>query len=334
MKLLVITNNPERASFRQRIGVYLDTLRSKGIDAKVGKLPNGALARLKLFRTASEFDGVFLHKKGLNIFDAFWLRRYSKKIIFNFDDAIMYSDKTPERYSHSHFTSFRRSVKLADMIIVGSSYLAEHARPYNSNVEVLPIGLNVRNYNVEQSVSKDDKIRLVWIGSKNTLRYLAEIKPALEEIGSHFDNVVLRIICDDFFELENMPVEKYLWSKETRAIDLAGGDIGLAPLPSNRFTKGKCSFKVLEYAASGLPVVASPVGTNSDYVRDNSTGFLATDMKMWVDRIMQLIENKPLREKMGRQGRDFAENFDVSVIGKKLDVLIRQCLKDDTMTAK
>ena len=118
MNLLILSNNLNRAGFRQRIAVYLDTLRTNGIDCEVVKLPSGSLARRKLFKRAAEFDGVLLHKKGLNPFDAIWLRRYSKKLIYHFDDAIMYSDKTPERNSRSHFIPFRRSVKLADMVIL------------------------------------------------------------------------------------------------------------------------------------------------------------------------------------------------------------------------
>jgi len=328
MKLLVITNNPDRASFKQRIGVYLDVLRANDIDCEVAQLPCGTLARRKLFKKAADFDGVFLHKKKLNLVDAFWLRRYSRKIIYNFDDAIMYSDKNPEHYSRSHFIPFRRSVKLADMVIAGSSYLAEHARRFNPNVEVLPIGLKVSDYKHDRIVKANGKIRLVWIGSRSTLSYLKEIKPAIEEIGARFKNVILRIICDDFLELENMFVEKRLWSQDTRGIDLATSNIGLAPLPENQFTRGKCSFKVLEYSAACLPVIASPVGTNSDYVHDNVTGFLVTDTRQWVDRITQLIENPQLREKMGQEGCAFAQKFDVSVIGKQLAELITECLRD------
>ena len=218
-----------------------------------------------------EFDGVFLQKKGLNPFDAFWLRKYSKKIIYDFDDAIMYSPKTPERYSLSHFRRFRRTAKLADMVIAGNSYLAEHARKFNSNVEILPTGLDVKAYKSGTKSKNDDKIRLVWIGSQSTLKYLAEIKPTLEEIGSRFDNVILRIICDNFIDLRKMPVEKCPWSEQTQVIDLATSDIGLAPLPDNRFTRGKCGFKVLQYAAAGLPVVASPVGVNTEYISDGIT---------------------------------------------------------------
>jgi len=328
MNLLILSNNLNRASFRQRIAVYLDTLRANDIDCEVVKLPSGTLARRKLFKRAADFDGVFLHKKKLNFVDAFWLRKYSKKVIYNFDDAIMYSDKNPEHYSRSHLIPFRRTVRLADMVIAGSSYLAEHARKFNRNVEVLRIGLKVSDYMPDCPAKVDDKIGLVWIGSSSTLKYLAEIKPALEEIGSCFNDVILRIVCDDFLELENMLVEKRLWSKDTRGIDLATSDIGLAPLPDNRFTRGKCSFKVLEYSAAGLPVIASPVGTNSDYVRDNVTGFLVTDNRQWVDRITQLIENPQLRGKMGQEGRAFAQKCDVSVIGEQLTRLITDCLQD------
>ncbi|MEA3226237.1 MAG: glycosyltransferase family 4 protein [Planctomycetota bacterium] len=332
MKLLILTNNPNRASFKQRIGVYFDTLQAGGIDCEIAKIPAGSLARRKLFKRAAHFDGVFLHKKGLNPLDAFWLRRYSRKIIYNFDDAVMYSDKNPERYSRSHFVPFRRSVRLADMVICGSSYLAEHARPFNSNVKILPLGLKVNDYDCDSHADEDDKVRLVWVGSESTLSYLEEIKPAIEQIATRFDNVVLRIICDDFPEFENISVEKRLWSKDTLATDLATSDIGLAPLPDNPFTRGKCSFKVLEYSAAGLAVVASPVGTNASHVRENTTGFLAANVSEWVAKITKLIENPQLRRKMGQAGIKQAANFDIGIIGKELCALITECIKKDKAT--
>jgi glycosyltransferase involved in cell wall biosynthesis len=328
MHLLVISNNPRRASFRQRISVYLDALRANGIDCEVAKLPAGSLARLKLFKHASDFAGVFLHKKGLNLFDAFWLCKYSKKIIYDFDDAVMYSPKAPERDSASHFRPWRRSVNLADVVIAGNNYLAELARKFNSNVKILPTGLDTNAYKVETNQKKDDKVRLVWIGSKSTLRYLAEIKPALEEVGSRFDSVVLRVVCDEFFDLRNMVMEKCTWSGETQVRDLITSDIGLAPLPDNRFVRGKCGFKALQYAAAGLPTVASPVGVNAEYVKDDATGFLAVNTQQWVDRIIQLVENPQLRERMGQEGRNRVQEFDVKVLGEQLVDLIKSGIKD------
>jgi len=322
MNLLIVTNNPRRASFRLRIEVYLDTLQANDIDCEVAQLPSGNLARRKLFKKAADFDGVFLHRKILNLFDAFWLRRYSRKIIYDFDDALMYSDRKPGCNDWSRQRRFHRSVELSDLVISGNSYLAEHVQKFNPRVEVLPTGLDIKAYKPERRAKNDGKIRLVWIGSKSTLKYLAEIKPALEEVGSRFDNAVLRIICDDFFGLQNMEVEKYQWHKDTEVVDLITSDIGLAPLPDDRFTRGKCGFKILQYEAAGLPVVASPVGVNAEYVCDGVTGFHAKNASQWIDKISELIENTELRRRMGKKGQARMKNFDIDEIGKRLLDLI------------
>ncbi|MBI4791893.1 MAG: glycosyltransferase family 4 protein [Deltaproteobacteria bacterium] len=329
MKLLILTNNPERASYRQRIGMYLETLETHGIACTTAVLPAAPLARYRLFRKAREFDGVFLHKKGLNLLDAYNLRRNCRRLIYNYDDAVMYSDRRPDRVSLSHLLPFRRTARMADMIIVGSPYLAEQSRQLNANVKVLPIGLDTGDYQVKQDGSGDGKIRLVWIGSASTLDYLADLRPVLEEIGGTFDHVLLRIIGDTFFDLANMAVEKVPWRRETRARQLATADIGLGPLPSNPFTEGKCSFKILEYACSGLPVVASPVGTNGVFVQEGVTGFLAGDRKQWITRLSQLIKDPGLRTAMGQAGVARAREFDVRIIGRQLAELIAGFLAAD-----
>jgi len=319
----------ERPSFRQRIGGCLDILRSNGINCEVVRYPRSLPARYKVLKRCADFDAVYLQKKTLNFLDGFLLRRYAKNVIFDFDDAVMYDDKQPERKPsyYKRTKPFERIVGLSKLVIAGNSYLAELARRFNPNVEVLPTGLDIGSYKLQSILKKDSNIRLVWIGSKSTLKYLACIKPALEEIGCRFDNVVLRIICDDFFDLENMEVEKCRWSLSTQAYDLAMGDIGLSPLTDNRFTRGKCGFKILQYAAAGLAVVASPVGVNAEYVREGITGFCASDTQQWIDRLSQLIEDAALRKQMAQAGGAFVENFDINVIGQRLCELVYKYLK-------
>jgi glycosyltransferase involved in cell wall biosynthesis len=115
-----------------------------------------------------------------------------------------------------------------------------------------------------------------------------------------------------------MPVEKRDWSLETQVADLVSGDIGLAPLPDNRFTRGKCGFKILQYAAAGLPTVASPVGVNAEYVQHGETGYHASDKRQWIDGIAELIRNTQLREKMGSAAHTYVEKFDIDVLGERL----------------
>jgi len=326
MRLIVISNNPDRASFRQRVKVHLDFLRLSGINCEVVRFPGSPVARYRLLRHTADYDAVFLHKKRLNLFEAPLLRKFARRIIYDFDDAVMYKPKAPQRFNFSDWVRFRLTVKLADMVIAGNSYLAERARKFNTNVHILPTGLNTKDYDVPVEPRNDGKIRLVWIGSKSTIKYLAQIKPALEKIGSRFDNVVLRIICDDFIDLEKMLVEKHPWSSETETADLAASDIGLAPLPDNRFTRGKCGFKILQYAAAGLPIIASPVGVNTQYLKHEALGFLATNEGQWIESISKLIENTDLRTNMGLAARKMAADFDISVIGKQLRDLIADCL--------
>ncbi|MBN1125603.1 MAG: glycosyltransferase family 4 protein [Sedimentisphaerales bacterium] len=328
MKLMVITNNPERAGYRQRIGIYLEPLARQGIVCTVESLPACLLARRGLFRRAGEYDGVFLQKKKLNWFDARWLRAFARKIIYSYDDAILFSDKRPGRYSRAHFVPFRRTVRLADMVLVGSCYLAEQGRPFNSNVRILPLGLDVSKYGPVVKKPADGKVRLVWIGSATTLNYLQSLSACLEQIGQKYSNVVLRIIGDRFLDLEHMPVEKVQWDSHGRYAALAECDIGLAPLPDDPFTRGKCSFKVLEYAASGLPVVASPIGTNQDHVVPEKTGFLVSGPQEWTERLSELIENADLRSRMGQQGKEHAQQYDVSVIADRLAGLIQECISE------
>ena len=104
----------------------------------------------------------------LNPIDVYILRKNASRIIFNYDDAIVYSDERPNRYSRLHFIPFKRTVCLSDMVLVDSSYLADKAKPFNSNVVVLPLELNTADYIADTPV-RDDKIRLVWISSESTL---------------------------------------------------------------------------------------------------------------------------------------------------------------------
>ncbi len=331
MNLLILSNNTKRASFRQRIGVYLDTLRQNGTSCEVVQLPSGWMARRKLFKRAVGFDGVFLHKKKLNFLNALWLRHYARKVIYDFDDAVMHSDKNPEKPCYIRQRSFGRTIKLADLVIAGNSYLAEHAKRLNPNVQILPTGLDTSAYEVHTNLKNDGNIRLVWVGSKSTLRYLAGIKPALEEIGSRFHNVILRMVSDEFFDLQNIQLEKHQWSEQTQVTDLAASDIGLAPLPDDRFTRGKCGFKVLQYAAARLPVIASPVGVNAQYVLDGVTGFHAANISQWVDKVSKLFENRQLRDQMGQAGRKEAQKFDVRLLASQLLNLISECLQKQAL---
>jgi hypothetical protein len=168
MRLLILSHNPDRASFRQRIGVYLPHLEAAGTACMVEKFPKSYFARWRLFAMAGEFDAVLLHKKTLNFWDAKILRKHARKIIFDFDDAVMVHPERPDRRHSSHKRLFQRTVKLADCVIAGNSHLADHARPFCQDVHILPTGLDTKKYDISKSASDG---KSAWSGLEATRRW-------------------------------------------------------------------------------------------------------------------------------------------------------------------
>ena len=86
------------------------------------------------------------------------------------------------------------------------------------------------------------------------------------------------------------------------------------PITDDPWTRGKGGYKLLQYMATGLPVVTSPVGINRDIVEDGSSGFWASTPNEWEDRIRRLIDDVGLRRSMGQCGRARVEAKYVLVI--------------------
>lgn len=316
MKLLALTSNPDRASFRQRIGAYLDMLREKGIEVQIEALDKNIIKRIRQYRTADRYDITFIHKKCFSFIDGLAFRPKKSRVIFNYDDAVMFNDRG--RATRTHTIRFQRTLKKADAILTASTYLKNRAGDFQSKVTVLPIGIETASYQALRPPEKGKEIRLVWIGSAATTPYLKALEPVLATVCAKHPEAILRVINDEPVHLNGVRIENFKWEREHRKEWLAECDIGLAPLPDTPFTQGKCSFKVLEYAAAGLPAVASPIGTNSEYIRPGKTGFFAEHPEQWLEKISLFIEDKSLRETMKQNCLAHVRQFDVEKTGEAL----------------
>ena len=102
-------------------------------------------------------------------------------------------------------------------------------------------------------------------------------------------------------------------------------DIGIMPLADTPWEKGKCGYKLIQYMAAGLPVVASPVGVNCEIVEPGGNGFLARENKEWLQVLLTLAENRSLRYEMGRNGRKKVESFYcLQIQAHKLEMAFRE----------
>ena len=67
---------------------------------------------------------------------------------------------------------------------------------------------------------------------------------------------------------------------------------------------GKCGFKILQYMAAGLPVIASPVGANAQIVVEGETGLLRRELGDWPGAVARLAHDASLRGSMGAAARE------------------------------
>jgi len=97
------------------------------------------------------------------------------------------------------------------------------------------------------------------------------------------------------------------WSAEKEVDDLCNIDIGIMPLPNDEWAKGKCGLKGLQYMALEIPTVMSAVGVNTEIIQDGKNGLLARNNTEWIEKLSLLINNKDLRNKLGKEGRKTVE---------------------------
>jgi glycosyltransferase involved in cell wall biosynthesis len=112
-------------------------------------------------------------------------------------------------------------------------------------------------------------------------------------------------------------------------------DVGIMPLPDEPWARGKCGFKLIQYMGLGLPVVASPVGVNTEIVVDGVNGHLAEGQAQWVQALNDLKQNTRLRLKLGEAGRAMVEaTYCLQVTAPKWLDLLKAVTADINDTSK
>jgi hypothetical protein len=114
------------------------------------------------------------------------------------------------------------------------------------------------------------------------------------------------------------------WAEDTEVTLIQSMDIGVMPLPDTPWTRGKCGYKLIQYMACGLPVVASPVGVNRDIVEHGVNGFLAESDDEWRAAVDALLNDADLRRRMGAAGRKkVEEQYSLQVWGPRVAQMLR-----------
>jgi glycosyltransferase involved in cell wall biosynthesis len=282
--------------------------------AKVRLVAGALRRRLNDVRDARGFDAVYVLREAALLGPPFFERMIARAgvpFVFDFDDAVFERYVSPSNgyLSYLKFPGKTRTIcRLAAHVMAGNEYLAEYARRVNPNVTVIPTTVDTSKYTVAARAANDVPV-IGWTGSYSTVQHLLTLAGALRRLAET-ERFRLRVIGSPNMNLEGLAgldVEALTWDSKTEVEDLRAIDIGVMPLPEDRWSRGKCGMKALQYMGLAIPTVCSPVGVNSEIIRDGENGLLATTADEWVEKLGLLLRSPELRESLGRAGRATVE---------------------------
>jgi glycosyltransferase involved in cell wall biosynthesis len=293
----------------------------------------GYLRRVGCLFESRRFDLLWIEYELLP-----WIPDWAEKVLaafgipylVDYDDAIFHRyDMHPRRLIRLFLGRKINQVMLkASQVVVGNEYLAERARKSGARrVSILPSVVDLSRYRIEKRKSKGI-FTVGWIGSPTTALYVESIAPAIKEFAKDRD-VRMVLVGSGKVSINGVPSEIREWSEDREVGDIQSFDVGIMPLPNDPWALGKCGYKLVQYMACALPVVASAVGVNKEMVRNGWNGFLAERKGEWVQALNSLYEDASQREEMGMAGRALVgEKFSLQVTAPRLLGLLRTAAGD------
>lgn len=262
-----------------------------------------SFTRLPLLLKQNNFDIIWQNRLLLP-YHIFFENNYKKPFVFDFDDAIWINEGEKEVVA---------AISKARMVFTGNEYLAEFAEKYNKNTLIIPTVIDTEILYPTYTLS--EKFTIGWIGSKSNFPYLDIIKQTLYDFLSAHKDARLVIISTEkptSFKFDNNQVIFYPWQPDKENEMINEFSVGIMPLPDNNYTKGKCSYKMLQYMACGKPVIVSPVGMNNKLLSESNIGFAAKTQEDWHKALMAIKTDTHLSQELGKNGTNLVNcNYSV-----------------------
>lgn len=334
--LFYLLDGDTNASTKHRVLQYFPFLRQHGIQPSAsrpvpepmyqrlierggGSLNNKArfyslffLARLFDVVRADQADVVVIQRDLFPFGPPFLerlLTRRNPHLVYDTDDATYLR---PAFTPNTPFQRLRRFDKVANVVArarwvsVATRPIAEWARQHNPNVSVVPMAVDVAQYDrVRRPLASHDPLVLGWAGTAGGLRYLEALAPVLRQVAERHQ-IVVRVVSGGFARvcLPGLAVDARPWRPESALRDLSTFDVGLVPLDDTPFEQAKFPFKLLQYLALGVPAVSARVGVACEVIHEGRNGLLAGSPAEWLDALERLISEVSLRKQLAAAGRE------------------------------
>jgi glycosyltransferase involved in cell wall biosynthesis len=331
MKVLAFTKyGRAAASTRQRILQYIPALAAAGIEVEhrslldddyVESLATGAgfskaavarsyARRLKDLVSHSSHDALWVYAELFPYFPSVFERlagRSGKPIVYDFDDAFFHQyDDNPRGLVRTFLSGkLEPLLRAANICCCGNAYLQDYAARLCPRTTILPTVVDTEIYRPLPEPAQSVTPIIGWIGSPSTWPGVRPVLPVLREFARSGAARIRVVGAGRSAEEDRFPgLEIVDWSESTEVEEVRHMDVGIMPLLDLPFQRGKSGYKLVQYMACGLPVVATPVGVNREIVKDGVTGYLATSADEWRDALRKLLQDPQLRHNMGLRARE------------------------------
>lgn len=292
---------------------------------------SGYWQRLQVLMQAKDYDLIWIEKEAFPFIPALAERLMDKTAIpyiVDLDDALFHRyDRNPCWFIRSLLGKKIDAVmRHAALVVVGNEYLAERAHFAESQaIAIIPTVVDLDQYNIVQR-ENIPPLTVGWIGSPATTNYLLDIAHIFNSLAREF---AVRFVAMGASKntLKDLPIEVWPWSEKNEVKLIQAFDIGIMPLVDSPWERGKCGYKLIQYMACGLPVVASSVGVNGQIVEHGVNGFLAKNSQDWEQALRKLLKDPELRRRMGSKGRECVETrYSLQIQAPRLKKLMRDVL--------
>ncbi len=329
------------ASTRYRVLKHLNGLSTAGFDVVVetGSAPRSGWMRLpsRLFelirdtQSRPDADLLFIQRRTYPPPFARRLAEFELPVVFDFDDALYLPPPFADQGTRSHDRyrgNFEATCRAAEFVISGNSELASQV-PHD-RVETIPTAIDCRQFSPSAIAAAIGPV-IGWVGYSDNLPYLEALADPLRELAHRHHDLRLLVVADRPPQIDGVRVDFRPWSLATEVSCFRDMGIGIMPLEDTPWTRAKCSFKLLQYMALGIPAVASPVGMNREVVEDGRNGCLASTPEEWFICLDRLLGDCDLRQKLAAAGRDtVVGRYSLEAISPRLISLLNGVL--DTWT--
>lgn len=270
------------------------------------------IQRALTLMSSRKFDLVWVEKEAFPylpyVFESMLLPR-GVPLAVDYDDAIFHNyDLHPSPMVRRLLgRKIDRVMERADLVVAGNAYLFERAKQAGAKrIKLIPSVVEPARYGPRKPSGPNDAFVVGWIGTPKTAKYVAQIADVMRSL-SKVRRVTLRLVGSGPLDVAGVDVEVLPWSLDTEASAIASFDVGVMPLRDGPWERGKCGYKLIQYMAAGLPVVASAVGANRTIVEHGESGFLVDTADQWSDALATLAQDGALAHAMGSRGRALVE---------------------------